>query len=170
MGDAGFWNDQQGAQTAVQQIKALKATLEPFNEIEARVRSAEELDALLELDPDPALGAELDADVAALESEVEALRRQFRTSEAEHVATTSGLAQTTFPMPTPSAPPASTQDSISTTSAGSSAAPRRSNLWPQGIVITILLGLLGALLRRRSEVSSIDGQADETSELDWTLG
>ena len=74
MGDAGFWNDQQSAQAAVQQVKALRATLEPFNALEAQVRSAEELDTLLELDPDPALGAELDADVAALESAVEALR------------------------------------------------------------------------------------------------
>jgi peptide chain release factor 2 len=74
MGDPGFWNDPPSAQAAVQQVKSLKAALEPFAALEARVRSAAELDALLELDPDEALAAELDADVAALESAVESLR------------------------------------------------------------------------------------------------
>jgi peptide chain release factor 2 len=74
MGEPGFWNDQPSAQAAVQQVKSLKATLEPFVDLEARVRSAEELHALLELEPDSSLDAELDADVVALEDEVEALR------------------------------------------------------------------------------------------------
>jgi peptide chain release factor 2 len=74
MGDPAFWNDQPSAQLAVQQVKSLRATVEPFAALEARVRSAEELDALLELDPDSSLDAELDTDVVALEREVEALR------------------------------------------------------------------------------------------------
>ena len=74
MAEPGFWNDQPGAQAAVQQVKALKAILEPFAALDARVRSAAELDALLDSDPDPSLAAELDADVAALESDVESLR------------------------------------------------------------------------------------------------
>src|SRR5687767_14834881 len=85
MGDAGFWNDQQSAQAAVQQVKALRATLEPFAALEARVRSAEELDTLLELDPDAGLNAELDADVAALEGDVDALRlRSFLSGPDDH--------------------------------------------------------------------------------------
>src|SRR3712207_1880129 len=74
MGDPGFWNDQAGAQAAVQQVKALKGILEPYADLEARVRSAAELDALLDGDPDASLAAELDADVSALDSEVESLR------------------------------------------------------------------------------------------------
>jgi N-acetylmuramoyl-L-alanine amidase len=97
-----------------------------------------------------------------LSTDVEALRRQLRISEVEHVAATLSLAPTTFPMATSNIRSASTQDSKSTTSlAGSSAATRRSNLWLRGVSITILLGILGLLLRRRSEGSSIDGQADD---------
>ena len=74
MGDASFWNDPPSAQVAVQQVKSLKAALDPLAALEARVQSAMELDGLLELEPDPSLDAELDADVAALESDVESLR------------------------------------------------------------------------------------------------
>jgi peptide chain release factor 2 len=74
MGDPGFWSDQSSAQAAVQQIKALKGTVEPFTALAARVQSAQELDALLESDPDPALDAELDAEVDALADEIESLR------------------------------------------------------------------------------------------------
>ncbi|HJQ96229.1 MAG TPA: N-acetylmuramoyl-L-alanine amidase [Acidimicrobiia bacterium] len=99
--------------------------------------------------------------IDGLSTDVEALRRQLRTSEAEHIATTV-LAPTTFPVATSNVLLESTQDSMSTTSlAGSSAATQRSNPWLRGALVTILLGLLGALLRRRSEVSSIDGQADD---------
>jgi peptide chain release factor 2 len=85
MGDVGFWNDQPSAQAAVQQAKSLRATLEPFAALEARVRSAEELDTLLELDPDAGLNAELDADIAALEGDVEALRlRSFLSGPDDH--------------------------------------------------------------------------------------
>jgi peptide chain release factor 2 len=74
MGDPGFWNDPPSAQAAVQQAKALRATLEPLAALEARVQSAAELDTLLELDPDAGLDGELDADIAALEGDVESLR------------------------------------------------------------------------------------------------
>ena len=99
--------------------------------------------------------------IDGLSTDVEALRRQLRTSEAEHIATTV-LAPTTFPVATSNVLLESTQDSMSTTSlAGSSAATQRSNPWLRGALVTILLGLLGVLLRRRSEVSSIDGRADD---------
>lgn len=74
MSDAGFWNDPAGAREVVQQVKTLKATLDPFDALAARVASATELDALLQLDPDPDLERELDALVAAMEPLAEQLR------------------------------------------------------------------------------------------------
>ena len=100
--------------------------------------------------------------IDGLSTDVEALRRQLRRSRAEQVATTVSLAPTTMPVATSYVVSEATQDSISTTLwVESPAATRGSNPWLRGVFVTILLGLLGALLRRRSEVSSIDGQADD---------
>jgi peptide chain release factor 2 len=61
MGSADFWNNQESAQEIVQQVKALKNWVDPFEGLVARVRSARELNDLLEMEPD----AEMDAEVAA---------------------------------------------------------------------------------------------------------
>jgi peptide chain release factor 2 len=74
MTEPGFWNDQQGAQAVVQQIKALKIWIEPFDDVETRARSAQELDEMLAAEPDAELSAEVDRDVAALGDEIESFR------------------------------------------------------------------------------------------------
>ncbi len=74
MGEATFWNDPPSAQLAVQQVKSLKATLDPLAALEGRLQTATELDGLLELEPDSSMDADLDADVAALERDVESIR------------------------------------------------------------------------------------------------
>jgi peptide chain release factor 2 len=70
MADAGFWTDQEAARGVVQQVKAFRGWLEPFDRIDGRVRSAAELDALLAEEPDEPMGADLDRDVEAIEREL----------------------------------------------------------------------------------------------------
>jgi peptide chain release factor 2 len=74
MAEPGFWNDQSAAQATVQQVKSLKAWVEPFEGLEARVQSARELDELLELEPDEELTAEVERETAALDEELESYR------------------------------------------------------------------------------------------------
>jgi len=74
MAEPGFWNDQQTAQAVVQDMKALKGWVDPFEKIEGRLTSARELEAMLETDPDEDLSRELDAELASLTEEIEALR------------------------------------------------------------------------------------------------
>ena len=66
MTGAGFWDDQDRARDVVQRVKTLKAWVEPFDRIEARVRTAHELDELLTAQPDDAMERDLDQDVGAI--------------------------------------------------------------------------------------------------------
>ena len=63
MGSADFWNNQESAQEIVQQVKALKNWVEPFEGLVARVRSTRELLELLEVEPDAEMDAELAAEI-----------------------------------------------------------------------------------------------------------
>lgn len=74
MADAGFWNNQERAQSVVQQVKALKSWVDAFGALEDRLRSAVELAEMLDAEPDEELGAELDRDIVRLEPEIEAFR------------------------------------------------------------------------------------------------
>jgi peptide chain release factor 2 len=74
MAETGFWNDQQSAQRIVQQVKTLKGWIDPFESIEARLKSASELEEMLAVEPDADLERELDRDVAALTEEIESFR------------------------------------------------------------------------------------------------
>jgi len=74
MSAPGFWNDQQGAQAVVQQVKAVKGWIDPFDSISGRVRTAAELEEMLATEPDADLSAEVDREAAALGGEIEAFR------------------------------------------------------------------------------------------------
>jgi peptide chain release factor 2 len=74
MAEAGFWNDQQKAQSVVQQMKAVKGWLDPFDSISARIQSALELEEMLASDDDAGMSAELDMEVSALRDEIESFR------------------------------------------------------------------------------------------------
>jgi peptide chain release factor 2 len=74
MSAPGFWNDQQGAQVVVQQVKAVKSWIDPFDAIGGRVQSASELEEMLAVEPDAELSAEVDREVAALAGELESFR------------------------------------------------------------------------------------------------
>jgi peptide chain release factor 2 len=72
MASAGFWNDQESARTAVQQVKELKGWIEPYDRLAERIKSALELDELLAAEPDATMSAEVDQEVGSVESDVDA--------------------------------------------------------------------------------------------------
>ena len=72
MASAGFWNDQESARTAVQQVKELRGWIEPYDRLAGRINSSLELDELLAAEPDPVMSAEVDQEGAAVESDVDA--------------------------------------------------------------------------------------------------
>ena len=72
MTDASFWNDQEGAQEVVQEVKLLKNWVEPFHSIDARVTSASELDAMLRESPDADMLSELDAEIVSIDEALDA--------------------------------------------------------------------------------------------------
>jgi peptide chain release factor 2 len=74
MSAPGFWTDQQNAQSVVQQIKAVKGWVEPFDTISGRVQTAVELEEMLALEPDAELTAEVEREAASLGDEIEAFR------------------------------------------------------------------------------------------------
>jgi peptide chain release factor 2 len=74
MGSADFWNDQDAAQTVVQQVKTLKSWVEPFESLAARVESTRELAELLEAEPDAEMEVELEREVSRMGEELEEFR------------------------------------------------------------------------------------------------
>ncbi len=72
MSDSAFWNDQDYARDIVQQVKALKGWVEPFDALEARTKSARELDEMLAMETDEAMADELDGDVERINEELDA--------------------------------------------------------------------------------------------------
>jgi peptide chain release factor 2 len=71
MSEADFWNNQETAQAAVQDVKSLRGWIEPYDRLDTRIRSAEELDELLRDSPDPELEGELDSEIEGIESELD---------------------------------------------------------------------------------------------------
>src|SRR5580765_6052182 len=71
MSAPGFWDNQESAQAVVQQVKAVKNWIEPFDAVTARVQSAQELEEMLALEPDEEMGAEVEREVQALAPEIE---------------------------------------------------------------------------------------------------
>jgi peptide chain release factor 2 len=74
MADAGFWGNQERAQSVVQQVKSLKSWVDSFASLEARLTSASELASMLDAEPDDEMSAELDRDIAAIAAELEGFR------------------------------------------------------------------------------------------------
>ena len=70
MGQPDFWSNQERAQAVVQQVRGLKAWVDPFDGLTTRVRGALELEEMLAEDPDPSMNAELDAEAEALVEEL----------------------------------------------------------------------------------------------------
>jgi peptide chain release factor 2 len=71
MSEADFWNRQESAQQVLQEVKALRGWLDPYDKLTGRLESARELDELLRESPDPEMDAELDRELDSLDSELE---------------------------------------------------------------------------------------------------
>ena len=71
MSEPDFWNNQESAQLAVQDVKTLRGWLEPYDRITGRLQSAHELDELLRDSPDAELESELDSEIEGIESELD---------------------------------------------------------------------------------------------------
>ena len=71
MSEADFWNRQESAQAILQEVKALKGWIEPYERLSARVKSARELDELLSESPDDEMNSELDREIEAMDSEID---------------------------------------------------------------------------------------------------
>ena len=69
MSAAGFWDDQEKAQTVVGKLRSLKAILKPFDEMNAELT---DVDLMIELD-DEELSAEVPAKLTHLEQQLEEL-------------------------------------------------------------------------------------------------
>jgi len=74
MGGPDFWNNQESAQQVVQQVKALKNWVDPFEGISARIQSARELSEMLDIEPDVEMEAEVAREVSRLGEELEEFR------------------------------------------------------------------------------------------------
>ena len=74
MGSADFWNNQESAQGIVQQVKALKNWVEPFESLVARVLSARELNDLLDVEPDAEMSGEVNAEIERFGVDLEEFR------------------------------------------------------------------------------------------------
>ena len=71
MSEADFWNRQESAQHVLQEVKTLRGWLDPYERINARLKSAEELDELLRESPDEEMSAELDKELESLDNELD---------------------------------------------------------------------------------------------------
>jgi peptide chain release factor 2 len=74
MAAGDFWNNQEHAQSVVQQVKTLKAWVDPFESLVARVTSARELAELLDAEPDVEMNAELEAEIERVGPALEEFR------------------------------------------------------------------------------------------------
>jgi peptide chain release factor 2 len=70
MAQAGFWDRADEARATVQEVKTLRVWVEGFDALSHRATSADELDQLLQSDPDAAMIAELDDEVRKLDAEI----------------------------------------------------------------------------------------------------
>src|SRR5688572_29076477 len=85
MADPGFWNDQEQARRVIEEVKELKAWVEPYERLTARVRSALELEEMLAAEPDEDMASEVERETEQLETEIgEFELRSLLRGEADH--------------------------------------------------------------------------------------
>jgi peptide chain release factor 2 len=85
MADPGFWNDQEQAQRVIEDVKALKAWVEPYERLAARVTSAIELEDMLASEPDDEMEREVERETEQLETEIASFElRSLLRGEADH--------------------------------------------------------------------------------------
>jgi peptide chain release factor 2 len=71
MADPAFWNNQEKAQATLQEVKTLRAWIDPYDKLNDRLVSALELDELLQDSPEPDMERELDAESGQLRDDLD---------------------------------------------------------------------------------------------------
>jgi peptide chain release factor 2 len=72
MAESSFWENQEQAREVVQRVKILKNWIDPYDKLQDRVRSALELEELLDAEPDEGIAQELEREASALATETAA--------------------------------------------------------------------------------------------------
>jgi peptide chain release factor 2 len=83
MAEPGFWDDQEAARDVVEQVKTLRAWVEPFADLERRIREAGEWEELLALEPDDALAADLERSIAEMAPALDRLELRSLLRDAD---------------------------------------------------------------------------------------
>ncbi len=73
MTEPRFWDDHEAARDVIQQVKALKGWVEPYDRLDGRLAAAREIEELLAVESDADMSRELDEELDALESALAAL-------------------------------------------------------------------------------------------------
>jgi peptide chain release factor 2 len=71
MADPGFWNNQEKAQSTLQEAKSLRNWLDPYEKLNGRIVSALELDEMIQEGSEPEMERELDHESTALREELD---------------------------------------------------------------------------------------------------
>jgi peptide chain release factor 2 len=75
MAQPGFWDNADAAQKTVQELKRLKAVVEPIGELVNRVGEARDLREMLDEEDDAAVRAELDVEIARIARDTDEVER-----------------------------------------------------------------------------------------------
>ena len=70
MAEPGFWDDHERTREVIQEVKALKDWIEPYDRLSGRARNAIELEEMLEVEPDESMAADLEREAEMLDAEV----------------------------------------------------------------------------------------------------
>src|SRR3954451_13920373 len=71
MADPGFWNNQDKAQATLQEVKTLRAWIDPYDKLNDRIVSALELDELLQDGSEPEMERDLEAESSQLREDLD---------------------------------------------------------------------------------------------------
>jgi len=75
MNQPGFWDNPDAAQKTVQELKRLRAVVDPLNDLAARTDNARELREMLDEENDAAMRADLDLEIAQLARDIDQVER-----------------------------------------------------------------------------------------------
>jgi peptide chain release factor 2 len=73
MAEPSFWSNQEAAQKVLQDVKALRAWVDPYDKLAGRFTSASELHEMLRESPDAELEEELDRETQSLDTDLDSL-------------------------------------------------------------------------------------------------
>ncbi len=85
MAGATFWNNQERAREVVQEVKLVKGVVDVYDELTARISSAQEMDELLSAEPDAEMNAELEREAESLQVAMKAFSLRTLLTQPDDV-------------------------------------------------------------------------------------